>query len=306
METVQKINHFNPQEIRTMTARLVNLLRRVFQQAGNRGSASGIFPIVGRGDGSLDDSYRMAQPDDSLRDYHLTMNARQPKEGPFYVYTHTNRYERRGVLVPDITGLSQPGSNESIYEREVLTRLTTELLLNVAFQLDHQPGLILPQSEQHAQVIPPEAALSHLLKQLEATKNHTSENGFVTCLKSIKQMSAGLEFAVVISDFMSSGWEQRLINIGRRLELVVFQIVDPWDIELPDLGQVSIDQGGQKVLINTSRKHVRANYQRRALEQQAHIKSVLQQAKAQHYTLQTTKPLLDQLEDIFQHTRRAA
>ena len=132
------------QDMEEASMLLAGLLDRVFHRQGDQGSASGIFPVVGRGDGSLDDSYRLAEPSDNIYDYHIPLNALQGKYGPFYVHTHVNRYDRRGVLLPDISGFSQPGSNLAIYERERLAALTVESLLRATLQDNHKLGLVLP------------------------------------------------------------------------------------------------------------------------------------------------------------------
>ena len=290
---------FDQQEIREASKQLVYLLRRNFHRQGNQGAALGIFPVVGHSDGSLDDSYRLAEPGDPIDTYHDPLNALQPEDGPFYVHTHANQYDRRGVLLPDISGFSQPGSNLAIYERERLIVLTTELLLRVAFQLGHKPGLVLPSAQNRVQVFQPNSDETLLLKRLHDIQAQVTQNNFVTCLKKVERLSPNLEFAVVVSDFMSSGWEKKILNISRRSELVVFQIIDPWDLRLPNLGQQRIIQDGQQIIIDTGRVSVRRDYAEKATKQQRHINAVMRRARARCYKLSTTKPLLEQFRQIF-------
>lgn len=299
MKVHSKISHFNPQEVQQMARQLANLLQRRFHQQGDQGSAPGIFSVVGRGDGSLDDSYRTAEPGDDIKDYHLPLNSLRSRGGPFHVWTRANRFERRGVLLPDITGRHQPGSDQAVYEREDLAAMTTELLLRAAFQLGHKPGLVLPQDKARPRVVPPESNEGLLLRHLRLVREQPSQTSFETCLDSLTSMSANLEFAVVISDFLSRDWEKRLSDLARKLELVVFQIVDPWDLQLPNLGRVRIHQAGRTVIVNTRDPQARANYRRQASLQQQRIAEVLRTARVQHYQLTTTQPLLGQLTRIF-------
>ena len=82
----RQITHFNPQEVQQASRQLVNLLQQVFRQQGNQGAALGVFPVIGRGDGSLEDSYRLAQPSDNFRHYHLRLNARLGKYDPVHTF----------------------------------------------------------------------------------------------------------------------------------------------------------------------------------------------------------------------------
>ena len=246
MQVQSEADRFKSQETRAMAKRLANLLQWHFRRQGDQGAALGVFSIVGRGDGSIHDSYRQAEPGDNLQDYHLPLNALQPEDGPFYVWTRANRYERRGLLLPDITGDEQPGSNRAIYERRDLAGLTAELLLRVAFQLGHRPGLLLPQNGKRPEIVRPDSSEGSLLSRLRLAQEQTTQTRFEDCLDSLLAMSSNIEFAVVISDLLSCNWEERLSKLARRLELVVFQIVDPWDLYLPDLGQVRVIQEGQR------------------------------------------------------------
>ena len=321
-------SHFTAEEVQTMTYQMVNLLQERHRQFGNQGEALGVFPMVGRGDGSLDDSYRLAEPGDNLKDYHLPLNSLQPKGGPYYVWTRPNRYQRHGLIVPDIMGSHQPGGDQAIYEREELAAITTELLLRVAFELGDEPGLMLQQINSQIRVLDAGTDEGQLLHQLMLAREQTAQTdrpkrlltrlwtqmmrsrassaplgqltGFETCLDHLKVMSTDLDFAIVISDLLSNDWETRLTQISQSLELVVFQIIDPWDLELPNLGRRKFFQGGRKVIVNTHKPEVRAAYQAKAQEQQARIAEVLQAAKAQHYKLTTARPLFDQLMQIFE------
>ncbi|MDR1858676.1 MAG: DUF58 domain-containing protein [Treponema sp.] len=46
---------------------------------------------------------------------------------------------------------------------------------------------------------------------------------------------------VLISDFLSVGWEQELADLGRRHDVIAVRVNDPADGELPDLGLLAIE-----------------------------------------------------------------
>ena len=177
---------------------------------------------------------------------------------------------------------------------------TTELFLRVAFELGHKPGLVLPGGNASTRVIRPDSPEGLLLEQLKKARSRVTDDDLVSRLEQLEQISANLQFAIVISDFMSPGWEQKLINIGRRLELVVFQIIDPWDLQLPaNQGRLSVVQNGTCVKINTKRRSVRRAYQKKASQHQVKVAATMKQARASHYKLKTNEPILEQLMEIF-------
>lgn len=286
---------FTRRQVDNMARQLAELLIQAFKHSDNQGGAFGIFPVVGRGDSSLEDSCRQAEPSDDIRHYHNILNARQPRHGPFYVHTRANRYVRRGMVVPDITGHAQPGSALALYEREDLASSTTELLVRVVLQLGHSSGLILPGKEQTPQVVIPESSTGAILEQLETSRQTAAGYQLPQSMRLLAEMSPKLEFAVIVSDFLNDGWQTALLDISRYLEVVVFQIVDPTDIELPDVGKKRIQHHGRIKKVDTSNPRVRENYRQAAAKQQEEIAETIRRARAQHFRLETTLPIFDQL-----------
>ena len=307
--TTQEIHHHSPAEVRLMAKELADEFQRVFSRWGDGGRAFGLFPVIGREEDSLDDDYRLAEPGDSISDYHIPINARQGKYGPHYVHVRQNRYERRGVLIPDISGKEQPGSKPAIYEQENLIATTVALLLQTVPQLGHKSGLILPEDNNQIRVIQPEAHEGFQLEALQQANQRVSQNNLKACLQGMKKLGGNTEFSIIVSDFLKEGWEEELLSIGQRIELAVFQIIDPRDVRMPNLGQRRISQGGKIVVINTGLQSARDNYAEETSQQQAHIAAVLKEARAHHFKLTTTELLKSQMLKISrskQMTRHAA
>ena len=289
---------FTKETAERLAKQLAKILHQIFNRQGDLGEAPGIYSVVGRGGDSLNDSYRLARPGDKLKDYHNTLNARRPLDGPFFVHTRANLYERRGIIFPDIVGRAQPGGRTANYEREDLTAATTELLLSSAFQFGHQPGVILPNGGQKPQVFVPETSAGMMLKRLRQCRQQEVESHFLASIEMLRQLSVSLEFAFIISDFLSDDpdwwtylqqWQESLIDLGHRLELVVIQIVDPADLSLPDEGILKIQQGRQIKEIDTGDPQVQVAFAQLVQQQQRDIAAVMQAARAQHFQLMTDR-----------------
>jgi uncharacterized protein (DUF58 family) len=101
------------------------------------------------------------------------------------------------------------------------------------------------------------------------------------------------EFAAVISDFQSSGWEEELLRLGRRRSVLCLQPLDPWELALPDgLGEaiVADPRTNQQLRIDLNGRrgdNIRDRYARMASDRQDHIELAIKDAGARHVVLRT-------------------
>jgi uncharacterized protein (DUF58 family) len=97
--------------------------------------------------------------------------------------------------------------------------------------------------------------------------------------------------AVVISDFMApvEQWARPLRKLGVRHDVLAIEIVDPRELELPDVGvMVFTDpESGQTHEVQTADPGLRARYAHAAAAQRAEIASAVRGAGAAHLRLRT-------------------
>ncbi|MET1072700.1 MAG: DUF58 domain-containing protein [Umezawaea sp.] len=95
--------------------------------------------------------------------------------------------------------------------------------------------------------------------------------------------------AVVLSDFVGPiNWERSLRALSARHDLVAIEIVDPRDIDLPDVGTVVLadpESGRQREV--TASPLLRREFAAAAAEHRADVASGLRQAGAGHLVLRT-------------------
>jgi uncharacterized protein (DUF58 family) len=96
---------------------------------------------------------------------------------------------------------------------------------------------------------------------------------------------------VVISDFMTpvDEWARPLRKLGVRHDLLAIEIVDPRELELPDVGvMVFADpETGRVHEVQTADPTLRARYAHAAAAQRAEIASAVRGAGAAHLRLRT-------------------
>jgi uncharacterized protein (DUF58 family) len=97
--------------------------------------------------------------------------------------------------------------------------------------------------------------------------------------------------AVVISDFMTpvDEWARPLRKLGVRHDVLAVEIVDPRELELPDVGvMVFADpESGRVHEVQTADPTLRARYAHAAAVQRAEIASAIRGANASHLRLRT-------------------
>jgi len=96
--------------------------------------------------------------------------------------------------------------------------------------------------------------------------------------------------AVVISDFLApSGWEYPLRKLGVRHDLLAVEIIDPRELELPDVGVLELvdPETGEMHEVQTADPRLRQRYAVQAAAQRAAIARSLREAGAAHLTLRT-------------------
>jgi len=97
--------------------------------------------------------------------------------------------------------------------------------------------------------------------------------------------------AVVISDFMTpvEQWARPLRKLGVRHDLLAVEIVDPRELELPDVGVIALidPETGQMHEVQTADPKLRYRYAEAAAAQRSEISSALRGANAAHLRLRT-------------------
>jgi uncharacterized protein (DUF58 family) len=109
--------------------------------------------------------------------------------------------------------------------------------------------------------------------------------------------------AVIISDFMApvDGWARPVRKLGVRHDVLAIEVVDPRELELPDVGVLTLADPETGVLheVQTADPALRSRYAQAAAEQRGAIARALRAAGAAHLRLRTdTDWLLDMVRFV--------
>lgn len=139
-----------------------------------------------------------------------------------------------------------------------------------------------------------------LLRRVAAQSERRARGGvpLAEALETLRRLPRRRGMAVVVSDFLGDdAWHEPLRALGALQDVLCIEIVDPRDLDLPDVGLLHLvdPETGAELEVQTSDASVRQRYAEAAAEQRARIQAGIRRAQAGHLQLSTHR---DWLRDI--------
>ncbi|MBA2674816.1 DUF58 domain-containing protein [Ramlibacter sp.] len=150
-------------------------------------------------------------------------------------------------------------------------------------------------------VIPARSGRRHVLHLLHSmrTRPAPAEAG-ATRLHELLNHAASFvrrrSTVFVVSDFISEpGWERALAQLAQRHEVVAVRVLDPLELELPDLGLLTLRDAetGEHVVVDTHDKGFRKRFARIAAQRESELREALMRAGVDALELSTDGDLVD-------------
>ncbi len=158
-----------------------------------------------------------------------------------------------------------------------------------ALVLEPKGASTLPARSGRASLM---AALHHMVTSPRGAEGATDLAGGLRRLDAITRRRG---LCVVISDFLHpDGWEVPLRHLAHRHETLAVEVVDPRELELPDVGVLRLvdTRSGQVREVQTADAKLRRRYAAAAAEQRAAIAAHLRRAGVDHLQLRTDRDWL--------------
>jgi uncharacterized protein (DUF58 family) len=285
------------------------LLRRLEWQVVRRldGRLQGAYRTVFRGTGIDFADLREYTPEDDVR--HIDWNVTARLDEP-YVRQYTEDRELTAWLVLDRSAsmrLGAPGHGKDT----VLAELAV-CLARLFAHGGNRVGAIL-YDNRFQRVIPARTGRTHVLRLAhEITQPAAARpDGTTTDLDAMLRLAASTvrrrSLVFVISDFIGDAvWEPALTRLSHRHEVVALRVVDPMELDLPDLGLVLVEDAetGEQLLADTSdplfRQRLRAEVDARELA----VTSALGRAGVLAHRVGTDQDLVEVLVGMVRRTKR--
>jgi len=150
-------------------------------------------------------------------------------------------------------------------------------------------------------VLPARGGRPHVLHMLHAMQTRPEATGSATTrldelLHSAARMLRRRSTVFVVSDFISEpGWEKTLGQLAQRHEVVAVRLLDPLELDLPDLGLIPIRDAetGEQLLVDTHDAGFRRRFARIAAQREAELRQALARAGVDALELSTDGDLVD-------------
>jgi uncharacterized protein (DUF58 family) len=150
-------------------------------------------------------------------------------------------------------------------------------------------------------MIPTRGGRRHVLQLLHSIQSRpvAVESG-TTRLRDLLESAAGTikrrSTLFVVSDFISEpGWERALALLAQRHEVVAVRVLDPLELDLPDLGLLTMrdSETGEQILVDTHDKGFRKRFARIAAQREADLRQAFVHAAVDALELSTDGELVD-------------
>ena len=282
-----------------------DLLRKVrrIEIATNRlvdQGVAGDYHSVFKGRGMEFAEVRPYQPGDDVRTIDWNVTARM---GSPYVKRYVEERDLTVFLVVDVSGSLDYGSR-AILKRELAAEVAA-LLAFAAVRNQDRVGAALV-SDRLQLFLPPRRRRTHVLRMVRevllgrADGATDLDRGLGSALSALKRRSV----LFVLSDFVATPYANALKAAAARHDLIVLEIVDPRDDELPSVGPVVLRDAetGRAALVDGRRRGAaHAEHRRR---ERAELARLTRRLGVDHLELRTDRPYLAPLVAFFERRRR--
>jgi uncharacterized protein (DUF58 family) len=288
---------------------------------------AGQYHSVFKGQGMNFEEVREYQPGDEVRfiDWNVTARMNHP-----FIKKFVEERELTVMLLVDLSGSGLFGSVEQS-KRELAAEIASVLAFS-AIRNNDKVGLIL-FTEQVEKFIPPRKGRRHVLRvireilcyepQLKGTDLNQALQ-FLTrvtahrsvaivlsdflgqTLSSRSEINAHLRRQVVLSESLSQTSSTALRQANRRHDIVAVQITDRFELELPGLGYLVLEDAetGEVVEVNTGDQRKREAFKKRQLRAQTELRRLFQTAGIDSIQLRTDQPYAAALGRFFETRER--
>lgn len=259
---------------------------------------SGQYSSAFRGSGIEFEEVREYQPGDDIRTIDWNVSARMASP---YVKRFVEERELTVMLVVDLS-LSQSFGAFTSRKADLATELSAVLAM-LAINHNDKVGLIT-FSDQVNLFVPPDKGRRHVLRVIreilcsEPTGRGTDLRGALDYLNRVMRRST---VTFLISDFCAPDFSTALRLASRRHDMVALRVIDPWEIDLPPVGLLEIEdpETGETILIDTDSRQVRQSYARSVAERDQSLRSLLRSCDMDYVDIRTDQPYIVPLRSLF-------
>jgi uncharacterized protein (DUF58 family) len=237
-----------------LTDDLIAKIRRIeitTRKLVNDGFA-GEYQSVFKGRGMEFDEVRQYHPGDDVRsiDWNVTARTGEP-----YVKSYTEERELTVMLAVDVSGSGDFGTRNR-FKRELAGELAA--VMSFAATTNHDKVGLLLFTDRVESLVPPRKGRSHVLRMVRdllVFQPVSSGTDIRLALDTVHQMLKRRSIVFLVSDFLADpeSYRQAMLVTNRRHDVVAFDLNDPLEYEIADVGLLALEdaESGQLRWVDT-------------------------------------------------------
>lgn len=273
-----------PRELIRKIRRIEITTRRLVDE-----SLAGEYHSVFKGRGMEFDEVREYQHGDDVRtiDWNVTSRTGHP-----YVKRFVEERELTVMLLVDTSASGAFGSRAKT-KAEIAAEISALLAFSAIKNNDRVGATLF--TDRVEKFIPPRRGSTHVLRVIRELLYHRPARPGTSIREALEHLNSVMRKRAVvflITDLLDQGYEQPLKVANRRHDVIVVQIVDPRERELPDAGIIEVKDAetGEVVYIDSSLARVRAAYRENWHKNHERQRRLLQAHRIDHVLIDTAQP----------------
>jgi uncharacterized protein (DUF58 family) len=273
-------------------------------------SLAGEYHSVFKGRGMNFDEVREYVPGDEVRtiDWNVTARAGRP-----FIKKFTEERELTMLLLVDVSASGNFGSGP-LSKRQMAAELASVLAFS-AIRNNDKVGLLL-FSDCVEQYIPPKKGRQHVLRVIREILFFEPQHrgtDLVRALDFVNQVTSRRAIMFLVSDFELPNQEAALRNVrrtvrlvNRRHDVVALHVHDCREAEVPDVGQLALEdaESGELIELDTASERVRARFAELAQKRADDLRRALANEGVDFLSLDTREPYEPALRSFFKRRER--
>jgi uncharacterized protein (DUF58 family) len=259
---------------------------------------SGEYHSIFKGRGMEFEEVREYQPGDDIRiiDWNVTARYGYP-----FVKKFTEERELTVMLLVDASSSGEFGTAQRM-KGEIAAELCSVLAFS-AIKNNDKVGMII-FTDKIEKYIAPKKGSSHVLRLIREVLYFEPEHQRtdINCaLEFLGRIIKRRCVVFLVSDFLSTGYEKRLSIANKRHDVVAIKIVDPREIQLPNVGFIELEdtETGEQILIDTKDSRVRKNFQDYAMTEQTNLDMTFRSIDLDSIQIATDRSYVEPLMAFF-------
>ena len=270
-----------------------------------RDSFAGEYQSVFKGRGMEFDEVRQYHPGDDVRsiDWNVTARTGEP-----YVKSYIEERELTVMLAVDVSGSGDFGTRNR-FKRELAGELAAVMSFAATTNND-KVGLLL-FTDRVELLVPPRKGRSHVLRMVRdllVFQPVGSGTDIRLALDMVHQMLKRRSIVFLVSDFLADpeSYRQAMLVTNRRHDVVAFDLNDPLEYEIADVGLLALEdaESGQLRWVDTGSKEWKQEFTDRVTRLEEGKSEVFTAAGVDRISVTTERGYVSELGAFFKDRLR--